>query len=604
MRIFELVKHISGHSFGILVEEDDDEIEKLYHDWLGDSSIPLIQGRTALLADAENWDAVVIDQRETPRTYRELLETSPLFTIAVEEGSGFRRYADFLIDTKAGQEERKKSELRKKGSEKTWIWTSNRIASPLPAAVRHRREYPKSAEDCSGKPAIGTRILISFGGDDPAGLTEKTARALHDRGIDMQRQVTIATGARYSGEIPAGYFEHLDSPTSLRELIAGYDLVITSYGLTAYEAVEAGVPVVLVEPSEYHHRLAEAAGFLELGVGSPDIGRLTGFLEEPEYLEENRRWVQERVGVPMAAVLEEILSNIGKGRENRCPVCNTTSSPSLYRYEDRTFRRCCSCGVIFLQNHKDNSLKYTGSYFFEEYRAQYGRTYLEDFGHIKAMAGKRLDIIDSLIPSSGRGKKRTSLFDIGCAYGAFLSAASERNYQAYGLDLSEEAVQYCRNTLHISAVSGSVHSFDPEESFGIDQFEVISLWFVIEHLDNIEQTVQALSAMQPPGGILAFSTPNGKGISARRNPESFFQSSPFDHRVVLNPKTLRDIVEQNGYRLRRIRVTGIHPERFYYSSGKQSARNLFRRVERLFIPLIARIFRLGDTFELYAVRNK
>ena len=112
LRIFELVKHISGHSFGILVEEDDNEIEKLYHDWLGDKSIPLIQGRTALLADAENWDAVVIDQRETPRTYRDLLETSSLFTIAVEEGSGFRRYADFLIDTKAGLEERKKSELQ------------------------------------------------------------------------------------------------------------------------------------------------------------------------------------------------------------------------------------------------------------------------------------------------------------------------------------------------------------------------------------------------------------------------------------------------------------------------------------------------------------
>ncbi len=45
-----------------------------------------------------------------------------------------------------------------------------------------------------------------------------------------------------------------------------HDLVVTSYGLTAFEALAAGTPVVLLNPTRRHEKLSRRAGLASLGV--------------------------------------------------------------------------------------------------------------------------------------------------------------------------------------------------------------------------------------------------------------------------------------------------------------------------------------------------
>ena len=86
-------------------------------------------------------------------------------------------------------------------------------------------------------------------------------------------------------------------------------------------------------------------------------------------------------------------------------------------------------------------------YFFEDYKAQYGKTYLEDFASIKAQGVRRVTNIELLF-KTGRKKSVThSLLDIGCAMGPFIDAAADSGWQVYGTDVSAQAVEYVQKTL-------------------------------------------------------------------------------------------------------------------------------------------------------------
>ena len=232
--------------------------------------------------------------------------------------------------------------------------------------------------------------------------------------------------------------------------------------------------------------------------------------------------------------------------------------------------------------------EYKLAYFEDEYKNQYGKTYLEDFQTIKTMGQARLDCIGKLKPS-GR------LLDIGCAFGPFLEAASERGYTVCGMDVSPEAVDWVSHHLDIPAVQGVFPDVDCVGAFGIDKFEVVSLWYVIEHFPNLEPVMAKIASIVEVGGVLAISTPFGAGISAKRSTRRFLFNSPRDHYTIWMVGSARNLLKKWGFRIARVRVTGHHPERIWHVAGKNTL--IYR-----FLMILSRIFRLGDTFEIYAVK--
>lgn len=235
--------------------------------------------------------------------------------------------------------------------------------------------------------------------------------------------------------------------------------------------------------------------------------------------------------------------------------------------------------------------EYGSAYFEQEYRNQYGRSYLEDFQAIRTMAKPRLEHI------SRRAGKDTSLLDIGCAFGPFLDAAREAGFRPYGTDVSEEACAHVREVLSIPAAGGRFPADNPAAVFDVPGFNVISLWYVIEHFAELKVVLEALNQLLFVGGVLALSTPNSSGISGRRSMKKFLENSPKDHYTVWNPRTARKLLKRFGFKVYKFRVTGHHPERFAFSR---------RRGGLLYIAagIMSRLFGLGDTFEIYAVKER
>jgi 2-polyprenyl-3-methyl-5-hydroxy-6-metoxy-1,4-benzoquinol methylase len=377
------------------------------------------------------------------------------------------------------------------------------------------------------------------------------------------------------------------APDGLTGLLGEQDLVITHFGLTAFEAAGLGVPVILFNPTPYHSALAVKAGFPEIGVKRVGIARLEKLLASPERFTDLLRQYGEFFR--QVEPLEEALEGLGPGRKPVCPACGDPQYAVLARFPTRTYARCARCSLVHLFSFAKEEKKYGEEYFFSEYKAQYGRTYLEDFNRIKAACRIRLKTIAELVP----GRDKRSVLDIGCAYGPFLSACQEAGFDAIGLDISQNAVDHVNKELGLKALAADFERADLARYPEWRDFKAVTMWYVIEHFRDLDAVLGKVNAVLGGSGIFAFSTPNGRGISGRKNRARFLEASPADHFTVWSPAHCGKVLKKFGFKVEKIRITGHHPERFPFLPSWRG-----------FWGLASRVFGLGDTFEVYARKIK
>ena len=545
------------------------------------------------------WDLIVLDHFRTEKN--ELKRWTKLAPVlGIDEGLS-REDCDFLIDVLPGlpwKEAGKKANL------------CDPSLLPLP---KNRRSsfFPSTNSHVIGR---ALRILVSFGAEDPALLTVNTALTLQNiLGKDASLSVVLGP-LRKNNDLDKKTLEQKGiiviegKEDSLKEDLANYDLLITHFGITAFEALYARLPVLLINPGPYHEELSRHAGLVYLkGVkfpGSQDFTKLYSMcIEKSE--KAALRWGLEKNSTEESSDLgvARLLLDAKPVVYRKCPLCTAPQGRVLGRFPGRTYR-LCSCGTI-LMNRLTPPVAYNRDYFFTEYKKQYGKTYLEDFPKLQKDGERRLSKIIKILNHRGHVEHKEEkkvfhperLLDIGCAYGPFLAAAKKEGFEVLGIDPAPDAVDYVRETLEIASIQGTFPESLPElyKINGMDKdkefFDVITLWYVIEHLDDPGKALQAVNGLLKTGGILAFSTPSARGISRRRSLLSFLERSPPDHFTIWDPRRTAALMKRYGFCLKKTIITGHHPERFpFFFPGLW------------FCTALSKIFGLGDTFEVYAVK--
>lgn len=124
--------------------------------------------------------------------------------------------------------------------------------------------------------------------------------------------------------------------------------------------------------------------------------------------------------------------------------------------------------------------------------------------------GKRkyLDYLVGLLRSHGVPKGR--VLDVGAGYGFFLEAAEKAGYEAHGLEVSAHAVEEARRR-----VRGTVTEQGAEAPFPFpeDHFDAITLFDVIEHLQDYAATLASCRRCLKPGGKLFVITLNAHSLA-------------------------------------------------------------------------------------------
>ena len=508
-------------------------------------------------------DRILMDNRETSLT--EWLRWEKLApVISLDEGGESRRYSSFLIDTfpSLSKEE------------------ANASANPL---------FRTISRDISGRNRVEGSLLITFGGEDPAGLTAPALERILSRGGE-KRDIGVVQGPLCRDLTLPDSVTLYKAPESLDELFQRYETVITSFGLTPYEAREAGCRVILLNPTAYHEELSKSAGFLSAGVGAESSGKV------PELIENGSR--ETDGSGERAPFLHDLLDSIGTAPEAECPLCSREANPVLVRFGNRSFYRCSECGNYYLVNWNREEEEYDREYFFGRYKAQYGKTYLEDFENIKTMGAGRIARICRSLSVKGQAMiEGLLLTDLGCAFGPFLAAASEKGFQCRGVEINEDGAAWIEENLAIPVIRGSLQDPVVSEELQARPGDVTTLWYVIEHIQNQKELLAELSLSLRAGGVLAFGTPSGSGISAKRDLSAFLEKSPGDHYVIYTPRGVRRLLKQSGFHHIRIKSVGHHPERFGRWVGKKGS------FSYNVVLLMSRLFSLGDSLEVYAVKS-
>ncbi|TVQ40243.1 MAG: methyltransferase domain-containing protein [Spirochaetaceae bacterium] len=440
-----------------------------------------------------------------------------------------------------------------------------------------------------------TKALVTFGGEDPRNLTPKMVAALLRSGEFERQNITVVRGPLARWKV-SDELRVLERPSNLKDVLKEFDIVFTSFGLTAFEAAAAGATVVLLNPTRYHARLSRRVGFADIGVGTPRIRKIRALLQDSDL---GRRCARLTV-TSSRRELADLLHTVSRVRHWGCPVCRRTGNPAILRDPARSFFRCTGCGMVYREAFMDSGIRYDEGYFCEEYRRQYGRTYLDDYNAIRETGMRRATRMAAML---GRHKRKRAerqpadLLDVGCAYGPFLDAAHQKTFRVVGLDVARVAVRYVRHELRFAVVEGSVEDRTVRERWQPQTLDALSMWYVIEHLQDLRWVLRWVSTVLRDGGVFAFSTPNGAGISGLLHKRRLLRNSPADHVTVWTPRTARRVLRRFGLRAVRVVVTGHHPERFPGCSAVKPGSALYRLLHGA-----SRVLRLGDTFEVYARR--
>ena len=113
-----------------------------------------------------------------------------------------------------------------------------------------------------------SNILVTFGGSDPADLTNYVYRIFRELGLDAN--IRFVLGPLYSGTKDVSPYESV-STDNIFEHLKWADIVITSFGMTLYEALYIGAFPLLINASPYHNELSKTLDFnINLGVGGDD----------------------------------------------------------------------------------------------------------------------------------------------------------------------------------------------------------------------------------------------------------------------------------------------------------------------------------------------
>jgi 2-polyprenyl-3-methyl-5-hydroxy-6-metoxy-1,4-benzoquinol methylase len=516
------------------------------------------------------WDILLVDARRTTREELSALMPHGL-VVCVDEGGEARQYAPFLVDAIPGLPGTSPANL----------------TSPAFLDLPARRKKPLRLPP--------RRALLSFGGEDRQGLSRKLVEALLREKLFAPEDLTIVEGPLFAPAVWPSGVAVAKGASGLARGLRENDLLLSHFGITVFEALAAGVPVITFNPSAYHERLAAAAGVPSLGTLRPDMQALRQLMGDAQRLRAVVEGFNGEVGRERGRRMCALLLGLHARGTQACPICGRQANPVVARFPERTYRECPRCSITHMQSFAPEPKKYGREYFSSEYRQQYGRTYLEDFDAIKAASRPRVQVIHGLLRSDQEGV----VVDVGCAYGPFLDAAREAGMPCYGVDISPEAVVHVRRKLRIPALCSSFEKLEPRAL--PRRISAITLWYVLEHFTDPDLILRKASSLLPPGGVFAFSTPNGRGISARRSIQQFLLHSPADHFTIFSPRRLRKLLEGYGLDLRRIRVTGHHPERFPGLLGRTAVRS---PAAYKVLRGISRLMSLGDTFEAYAVKGK
>lgn len=228
-----------------------------------------------------------------------------------------------------------------------------------------------------------------------------------------------------------------------------------------------------------------------------------------------------------------------------CLLCGPKDSRLLYRKKcpglelSGEILRCQDCGFVYSKN------RFTpcGMKAFYELKYQSGNyRHYADFQSMKiANFEKKIRAIKKVT-----GLQEGRLLDLGCGEGFALGAAHTLGFDVVGVEISESAVQLARKRGWKAIHQGDLADI---KNLRLGQFDVITLFDVIDHLYDPREAILLLRDHLKPSGILYLDTSDIGSWYHTLLRGGYFNIQPFEHISYFSKKTIQNFLEMHGFRV-------------------------------------------------------
>lgn len=195
-----------------------------------------------------------------------------------------------------------------------------------------------------------------------------------------------------------------------------------------------------------------------------------------------------------------------------CPFCKNPNSLPFLKVKDEFLTKepfeiveCTSCHLLYT-TPRPAPEKMGAYYQSDDYLSHQANkkglvpTIYEKVKHVNIK--RKLRLATDHLPT---GK----ILDIGCGVGDFLLAAKTAGWEVSGIEPSDQAKSLAQQRLGFLPV-------DPADisTLSDNTFDVITMWHVLEHVDDVLQERDQLARLLKPGGRLVIALPNYQSYDA------------------------------------------------------------------------------------------
>lgn len=240
-----------------------------------------------------------------------------------------------------------------------------------------------------------------------------------------------------------------------------------------------------------------------------------------------------------------------------CPVC-TNQTPTLFLKcndylvsgENFSIVCCNSCGFRF--TNPIPAEKDLGKYYASEEYISHSNTAKGLINSIYklirnyTLVKKRKLIGPSQLPQGGCNEER-QLLDIGCGTGEFLGICKKSGWSAIGVEPGIAARKYAEEK-HGLFIYPTIDSIEKNS----DHFDVITMWHVLEHVPDLNETIILLKQLLKKDGTLLVALPNCDSLDARIYQQYWAAYDVPRHLYHFTPKDVKALFNKHGMQVQRI----------------------------------------------------
>jgi SAM-dependent methyltransferase len=234
-----------------------------------------------------------------------------------------------------------------------------------------------------------------------------------------------------------------------------------------------------------------------------------------------------------------------------CVVCGRPDPEPQFGRNGFELVRCTACGCLYV-GADPAGIDFDALYGRDYYTGGHDTVFSDYVGQQAARrrSARRklawLRTVERSVPRGGRW------LDVGCAAGFFLAEA-RAHYAVQGVELSAWSSAWAREQLGLPVFTGTLQ----QAALPSGQYDVISLWDVIEHVPDPVPLLAEAARLLAPAGRLVLTTGDWDSAYAQRRGRDWHLMTPPWHLTMFGRRTLAQAAGRAGLRPLRWRTEGV-----------------------------------------------